>query len=360
MSDLISVFGLQNDALGFLTSAVQLGFIIGTLLFALLNIADRFLPSNVFFGCALIAALFNLGLNLPNNNLLSLASLRFGTGFFLAGIYPVGMKIAADYYDKDLGKSLGYLVGALVLGTSFPHAIKGMGTDLNWTSVVLSVSIASIVGGFLMKFTVPPGPHRKAMPNIHLSAFFKVFKNKSFKSAAFGYFGHMWELYTFWALVPVLLLTYKNIHPKIDLNISLWSFLIIAMGSIGCAVAGKLSIKRGAKRIAGLALFCSGFCCLISPFIFQLDTLELFLAVLLFWGFMVVADSPLFSTLVAKNANPEIKGTALTIVNCIGFAVTIFSIQLITYLGSILSSTFIYLLLALGPIFGLTHLFKKR
>ena len=359
MNDLITVFELKAEALGLLTSAVQMGFISGTLLFALLNIADRFLPSNVFFYCAIIAAVFNLGVIIPSNNLFTLGALRFGSGFFLAGIYPVGMKIAADYFDKGLGKSLGYLVGALVLGTAFPHALKALGADLSWTFVITTVSIVSIFGGLLMKLTVPVGPFRKPIPDINLLAFFKVFKNPSFKSAAFGYFGHMWELYTFWALTPLILTTYQKLHPGLDIDISIWSFLIIAMGSLGCAISGGLSLKLGAKTLSMIALFCSGLCCLLSPLIFKVGNFEIFAFILLFWGFMVVADSPLFSTLVAKNADPTVKGTALTIVNCIGFAITIVSIQFTTLLSGYLSPSYLYVLLAIGPVFGLVSLFRK-
>ena len=356
MNDLALTFGLQDSALGHLTSAVQFGFITGTLIFAILTIADRFSPSKVFLASALLGALFNLGVIWEGHNLGSILVLRFLTGFFLAGIYPVGMKIAADYYEKGLGKSLGFLVGALVLGTAFPHLLKGMTGLLPWKSVLIVTSSLASIGGILMVFFVPDGPFRKPSQKVDLSAFFGVFKNKIFRASAFGYFGHMWELYAFWAFTPVMLKTYQDIQPSTSFNIPVLSFLIIGIGGIACVVGGYISQDWGTKRTAFTALLLSGSCCLISPFFFLIGSEILFIGFLLFWGMVVIADSPLFSTLVAQNASPEIKGTALTIVNCIGFAITIVSIQLLTALVDITDSNSIYLLLALGPLFGLISL----
>ena len=203
LSELTASFNLEASALGHLTSAVQLGFIIGTMVFAVLTIADRFSPSKVFLFSAVLGALFNLGTIIPGNSFLSLIIFRLLTGFFLAGIYPIGMKIAADYYTKGLGKSLGFLVGALVVGTAFPHLLKGLTLAMDWQVVILGTSILAITGGILMLLLVPDGPNRKAGARLDVYAFFRVFKDKAFRAAAFGYFGHMWELYTFWAFVPI-------------------------------------------------------------------------------------------------------------------------------------------------------------
>ena len=360
MPDLLKSFQLEPTALGNLTSAVQLGFISGTLIFAILSIADRFSPSKVFFVCALIAAAFNLGVIWEGNNAFSLMSFRFGTGFFLAGIYPVGMKIAADHFEKGLGKSLGFLVGALVLGTAFPHLLRQLTESINWEIVLLITSGISVIGGILILAFVPNGPYRKTSQKPDFSAFIKIFKKPDFRAAAFGYFGHMWELYAFWAFVPVMLTTYTLLHPALTINIGLWSFFIIGIGGSSCVLGGYLSQTIGVKRTAGLFLTLSGICCLISPVMMAWAPAELFLAFLMFWGMVVIADSPLFSTLVAQNAPPEVKGTALTIVNSIGFAITIVSIQLLNMLQMAIYPIFLYMILAIGPALGLFGLYASN
>ncbi len=359
MSYLIEEFHLSENSLANLTSAVQLGFISGTLIFALLNIADRFSPSLVFFFCALIGALFNLGIMVHSNTIISLVILRFFTGFFLAGIYPIGMKIAADHFKKQLGKSLGFLVGALVLGTAFPHLLSVLKTTFPWESVIASTSIFAALGGGAILAFVPDGPYRKKSSKLKLGAIIDVFKTKPFRSAAFGYFGHMWELYTFWTFVPVILKIYNETHPNFPINISLWSFIIISIGSIACVSAGYLSLKWKEKRIAIIALTISGICCLLSPSLFYLNKVWL-LIFLLIWGYTVIMDSPLFSTLVAKNADPEIKGTALTIVNCIGFSLTIISLQTVNFALNYINKEYLFTILAIGPILGLLALKTKK
>lgn len=359
MTDLVTTFSLSSSAVGHLTSAVQFGFIIGTLCFAILSIADRFSPSKVFFLSAILGATFNFGVIWEVNTLTSLLALRFLTGFFLAGIYPIGMKIAADYFDKGLGKSLGFLVGALVLGTAFPHLLKDITKAVSWELVLILTSSLAITGGSLMVLLVPDGPFRKAATKPDFSAFLNVFEVQNFRAAAFGYFGHMWELYTFWAFVPIMLNTYNLINPAAELNIPLFSFLIIGIGGLACIIGGYISQYVGTKKTAFIVLSLSGLCCLVSPLAFSLNSEWLFIGFLLFWGMTVVADSPLFSTLVAQNAPAKIKGTALTIVNSIGFTITIISIQLVTYIAQLTNSNGLFMILAVGPILGLIALSRK-
>ncbi|MEO0788863.1 MAG: MFS transporter [Bacteroidota bacterium] len=360
LNDLVQNFGLDHSSLGHLTAIVQLGFIVGTLVFALLSVADRYSPSRVFLCCALLGALFNLGIIWEGNSLGTILGFRFLTGFFLAGIYPVGMKIAADYYEKGLGKSLGFLVGALVVGTALPHLLKEISSSWSWESVILTTSGLAAIGGVLMFALVPDGPYRKPSQVLKLSAAFSVFSDSKFRSAAFGYFGHMWELYTFWAFVPIMLQIYVQAHPGSSFNIPLYSFSVIAIGGVACILAGYLAQRFGPKKVASLALTLSCVCCLISPLVFLIDVELIFLGFLLFWGMVVIADSPLFSTLVAQNAPQALKGTALTIVNCIGFSVTIASIQLLNALSTTTDSNWIFGLLAIGPILGLLALAKER
>jgi MFS family permease len=360
IADIAKDRNLDHLFLGHLTSAIQFGFIIGTLIFAVFTISDRFSPSRVFFVSSMLAGLFNLGISMDDLGVNEILLCRFLTGFFLAGIYPVGMKIASDYYQAGLGKSLGFLVGALVLGTAFPHLLKTFISGFPWKYVLYTTTILSAIGGLCILLFVPNGPYRKSGQRIKLVAFMNGFKKKEFRAVSFGYFGHMWELYTFWAFVPIILTTYKQHYQAIHLNVPLLSFLIIASGSLACAMSGILSRYVGVKRLATLALLVSCLCCLVSPLFLLSKSLVLFIAFLFIWGLAVIADSPLFSTLVAQNAPEESRGSSLTIVNCIGFSITIVSIQLINWLSDKINMQFIYMLLAIGPILGLIALARKN
>jgi MFS family permease len=360
MPDIIREFHLDPSFLADLTSAVQIGFIIGTLVFAVFTISDRFPPSQVFFLCALKAGVFNLAITIDGIHPQALLIARFFTGFFLAGIYPVGMKIASDHYQKGLGKSLGFLVGALVLGTAFPHFLKSMTMSLPWKYVAYTTSSIAALGGLAMVTLVPNGPFRKKSQQLQVKAFLHGFKNKNFRAAAFGYFGHMWELYAFWAFVPVLLSTYKNLHPSAGFSVPLLSFFIIGIGGVSCASGGLLSQYIAPKKIATVSLALSCLCCICSPVFILNDSVGLLLAFLLFWGWFATADSPMFSTLVAQNAPEESRGTSLTIVNCIGFFITIFSIQLMKLLSEHMNANYMYMVLAIGPILGLIALLRNK
>jgi MFS family permease len=359
LPDLVRESGILPAALGFLTSSVQLGFIAGTLLFAVFAITDRFSPSKVFLINGILAAIFNFSITFGHPDLQILLLLRFFTGFFLAGIYPVGMKIAADHFENGLGKALGFLVGALVLGTSFPHLLKTFGSVLPWKSLLSITSVCALTGGLLVLLFVPDGPFRKINAKVHFKGIFSVFKKKDFRSVAFGYFGHMWELYTLWAFLPLILQNYIRLHPQQSLNVPLFSFLIIASGCISCIMGGYISQKVGSKKVAFTALLLSGLCCLCSPLFFQFGPM-LFLSVLFLWNMSASADSPQFSTLAALHAPPELKGSALTIVNCIGFSITIISIQLINFLVLKFNLVNVFPVLALGPVFGLIALKSKN
>lgn len=350
---------LQGNALSNITSVVQLGFITGTLVFAILSIADRFHPSRVFFISSLLAAIANASIVWLAKDAYTLLSLRFVTGFFLAGIYPVGMKIAADWYEKGLGQALGFLVGALVLGTAFPHLLKGGSYELPWKQVLYTTSAVAATGGVLMLLLVPAGPYHKRGAAFHPRALIQIFRSEKFRAAAGGYFGHMWELYAFWAFVPMLLeyqLLFGVYEPLYD--ISIWSFIIIGIGSLGCVAGGYISKKLGSAKVAFTALLVSGLCCVVFPFFVLHTSRIIFLPFMVVWGLAVIADSPQFSALVAQTAPQENRGTALTFVTCIGFAITIVSIQLLGFLFDRYKSHLVFLLLIPGPIIGLRLLFR--
>lgn len=345
---------LQEGALALLTSAVQLGFIAGTLVFAFLSLADRFSPRLLFLLCALLGAMANVLVLWVADSVAAVLTLRALTGFLLAGIYPVGMKIAASWYSTRLGKAIGYLVGALVLGTAFPHLLRGLGTTLPWQQVIVAISVLAALGGVLLYLLVPDGPFLGRGATFKTGNMLQAFRNKDFSAAALGYFGHMWELYTLWAFTPLILATAA---PSLSAGqVSLYSFLVIAAGAAGCIGGGYLSQVWGSARVAFWQLLLSGLCCLLSLVVFQADMPFLLLAFMLFWGVVVAGDSPQFSALTAKTAPADLVGTALTVVVSIGFAITVLSIQATGFLLTLLPLHAVFALLFVGPALGLLAL----
>ncbi|MHA6246498.1 MFS transporter [Pontibacter sp. CAU 1760] len=351
LPELKGLLQLQEGALSLLTSAVQLGFILGTLCFAFLSLADRVSPRLLFLLCALLGAAANALILFSATSLTGVLLLRGITGFLLAGIYPVGMKLAASWYSGKLGKAIGYLVGALVLGTAFPHLLRSsMASALPWQGIMLGTSTLAAIGGMLMYAVVPDGPYLTKGATFKVGNIVAVFRVRELRAAAFGYFGHMWELYTLWAFVPLLLAyTYPEWPQR---QISFYSFWIIAGGAFGCVAGGYLSARWGSARVAFVQLLLSGLCCILSFWMLEAPNL-MFVPFLLFWGVVVAGDSPQFSALTAKTAPPQLVGTALTLVTSVGFAITIGSIQLTAYLLTFIPPHHVFLWLAVGPLFGL-------
>ena len=356
--DLVELLQLTDAAVGNVTSAVQFGFIGGTLVFAYLSLADRFSPSLVFLICAIAGSVANM-LAIFSTGYVSLLLTRLFTGFFLAGIYPVGMKIASDWHREGLGRALGYLVGALVLGTALPHLIRDLSGDLPWKFILISTSAIATFGGVLLYWFVPDGPFSSRKGVFKPAMITNLFKDRNFRSSAFGYFGHMWELYTFWAFVPVILTLYQTNYGNLSLSVSLLSFLIIGIGSLGCGIGGLIAIRKSSQFVTKVSLYVSGLFCLMIPFLFQLSE-PVFISLLLIWGIFVVSDSPQFSTLVARSADKNYVATGLTIVNSIGFATTIISIQLLNILWVQFHSPYVFLALLPGPVFGLISIYRYR
>jgi MFS family permease len=294
----------------------------------------------------------------------SLFVLRFMVGFSLAGIYPVGMKIAADWYDTRLGRAMGFLLGALVLGTAFPHLLKNRSFKLPWEMVLMITSAMATMGGLLMYWRVGDGPNRKKAGSFEWSAIPSIFSSLQWRRAAFGYFGHMWELYTFWGFLPLMLALYGQIN-RVEYNIPLLSFSIIASGVVSSIVGGIAAQKFGSDKVATVALTISGTISLISPFLFQLPPVFFFFFVLL-WGFAVNPDSPQFSTLVSFYAPAHLRGTALAIYNAIGFSIATISLYLFDRIfqsTGFWGGTHSFSILALGALFGvppMLRLIKRR
>lgn len=334
-----------------ITSAVQIGFIAGTLTFALFNISDRFPAGRVFLLSSLLGAVSNAWIVFAPLNANTLLLSRCLTGFFLAGIYPVGVKIAAMWYPQTLGRALGHIVGALVIGTAFPHLINGMDVSLSWQWIMISSSCLAVIGGLLVYFIIPEKSTAKRTPQHEGSALLNIFKSKDFNASSSGYLGHMWELYTFWAFTPAILTLYAA-QANVSINIPLWSFMVMASGGLGCSIGGQLSSTFGSARVAYYQLATSGICCLMFPFMF-FTTPAFFLVYLFIWGITVAGDSPQFSTLNAKTAPVEILGSAITLVICLGFTLTIISLQVFEFILASSDIKFAVLLLAIGPAYGL-------
>lgn len=350
---------LDQYAVSQVTSAVMLGFIAGTLVFALFALADRFSPVRLFFISSLLGAFFNMAVAWWAHDATTLFIFRFLTGICLAGIYPVGMKIAADWYDKGLGKALGYLLGALILGTAFPHLLKNREFGLPWQAVLYATSGFAVAGGLLMLFFVGDGPYRKKSGSLQWNAIPTIFRSTKWRQAAFGYFGHMWELYTFWGFLPLMLEWYARKH-QVVLNIPLLSFLIIGSSCLSSIAGGYLAQRFGSARVAFTALFISGCCCFLSGLFFLLP-LTAFLLLLFLWGLSVAPDSPQFSALVAAYAPEQLRGTALTIYNSVGFLIAVISLQVMDRLfhaGGATGNPNSFLLLGAGPLFGLLLFYK--
>ena len=351
MPDLQRELGWSATAVGALTSSLQFGFILGTLVFALLAVADRFPARRVFLVSALAASACTVVAWAMVTNHTALLVWRFATGFCLAGIYPVGMKIASQWYTRGLGPALGLLIGALVLGSASPHALRALSATLPWQSLMLGVAALSAAAGLLLYALLPEPPHAPARVNtLQWRALGSLRSDARVRSSVLGYFGHMWELYTFWVLVPLIL------GARLQGTTLSWAaFGVIAAGALGCVVGGQLAPRLGSARVAGAQLATSGLCCLLAPLMAQAPD-ALFFAWLLVWGVTVAGDSPQFSALTARNAPPQAVGSVLTLTNSIGFAISIASILLFVELTRSVPVHWLLTGLAIGPALGLSAL----
>jgi MFS family permease len=347
-----AAWGLTDAQSAWLTIAVQAGFIAGTFLYAVLNLADVFNARGVFLVSAVLGAVFNAGFAWLSGGLAAAVVFRFLTGVTLAGVYPVGMKIVASWFRTGLGSRLGVLVGALVLGTSAPYLIQAVGGGADWRVLATAGSVLALAGGALVVAAVPDGPYLTGRAPFDARAAMRVFANPAFRYTAFGYFGHMWELYALWSLVAFYLRD-RFVGPDAAWSsaVPLIAFATVGVGAIGCVAGGWASRTVGERRVALVSLMVSGALCLFSGLAQALPAPAL-VAYLLLWGFFVVSDSPQFSALAARYCPPEYTATALTVQNGIGFAVTVVSIQLLPWVAQHVGWRWAFVALAVGPLLG--------
>jgi MFS family permease len=349
IAELAILWNLTGPAKAWLSTAVQLGFVVGTLGLSAFGLADAFRAHHVFAVSALIGAVANAGFILLSDGPAAALAFRFAIGLALAGVYPLGMKLVVSWAPDRAGAALGWLVGALTAGTATPYLARAIAGNTYWREAVLASSGLAVLGAALV-ITVGEGPALKARSGFAWGRAWAVFRVRAFRASALGYFGHMWELYAFWILVRSLV----ELLGKTGSQLWLGTFVVIAAGALGCVVGGWVSRIRGSLFVARVALAGSAVCCLLAPALPHIPA-EIAFGVLALWGFFVVADSPQFSAMSAKASPPDAVGSALAVQNSIGFLITVVAIQLIAALWDQLGEWTPWAL-APGPLLGLLAL----
>lgn len=340
--------------IGWLTMATQFGFITGTLVIAATGLADQIRASHLFAISAALGAGANAAFVLVAGVWELALTARVLTGLCLAGVYPLGMKLVIGWTPQYKGWALSWLLGMLTLGTALPHLLRGVTLDLTWPVPVLLASTLALLAALVVA-RLGDGPHLPpAGRTPGLGKGFRALRLREFRAVAGGYFGHCWELYAFWTLVP-LLASRELGRLAMDEGLVPWvAFGVIGLGLAGCVWGGRLSRHLGSLRVARLALALSGLACLLYP-LFADAHAWLLLGLMAVWGLAVIADSPQFSALAADSAPRDGVGSALSVMNAIGFALTLPSILLTAWLWHDLGVWVLWLLLP-GPLLGLWSL----
>ncbi len=356
---LTAAWGLTASGQAWLTMSVQIGFVAGALGSAILNLADRIPARWLFAASSLLAGTATLLIPAAGSGLPAALGLRFLTGVFLAGVYPVGMKIMATWTREDRGFGVGLLVGALTLGSAAPHLLKAFGEIGDWRFVLrLSGALAS-AGGILACAFAREGPYRAAAPKFDWKYAVAIWRERPIVLANLGYFGHMWELYAAWTWVPVFLAASFGKSGGSESAASLAGFAFIAAGGAGSLVAGKLADRLGRTAVTSAAMAVSAACCIFVGFLFGRNP-WLLAALCVIWGFAVVADSAQFSAGVSELCPAERMGTALTIQTSLGFLLTLVSIRLVPTLARLVTWRWAFAFLAIGPAAGIWAMLRLR
>ena len=345
-------WGLSDNAAAWLTIAVQLGFVVGALLSSLGNVADVLPPRLVILVGSVGAAAANLGVAAADGAEIAIP-LRALTGFFLAGVYPPAFKLMATWFRQGRAFALGTLAGAIAVGSAAPHFVNGLG-GLDWPVVVVATSVLTFAGGLIAWLFVPEGPYPFPRAPFDPRQVGAVLRNRGVRLASLGYFGHMWELFAMWAW---FLLFFRDGHGVGGTEAAYATFAVIAVGGVGCVLAGFAAERFGRAETAAAALVLSGACALTIGLLVDAPT-WLLLAVGLVWGFAVIPDSALYSTLVTEHAHQSYVGTALSFQLAIGFALTVATIWLIPVLEDAVGWRWAFAFLAPGPALGVLAMLR--
>ncbi|MEB2298896.1 MFS transporter [Lysinibacillus xylanilyticus] len=359
--ELITIWELGSNSEAWLSASVPIGFVIGALFSSYFGVADRFNPRKVFAISAFLGALSNALLILVDSGFFGIL-FRILTGITLAGVYPIAVKMLSQWFPKKRGLAIGILIAALTLGSSLPHFVVVFFSSLSWKFVIICSSVLALLSAIIVTFMLEDAPVTSQKTPFSFKLIKKVMMNKPVMLANYGYFGHMWELYAMWTWLPSFLTASFIINSSETPHwfIALSSFMSIGIaGGIGCVVGGLISDKIGRANLTIISMVISAICSIVIGFTFG-QSIWLTLIISMIWGMSVISDSAQFSAAVSDIAEVEYVGTALTFQMCIGFLVTIFSINLIPIIQRIIGWEWVFTILAIGPILGILSMVKYR